>query len=90
MVVVVDMWTVYVDTGMLCGIYCIGMYIEYINLDVSNVCLFPIQPPSDLEHKSVACLYYVISQHASTFPSLESSNYLMPDYTAHHPISSCT
>jgi hypothetical protein len=58
MVVVVDMCTVYVDTGMLCS--CIVVYGMYMAVygNVSNVCcliiLFIQPPPSDLEHKSVA------------------------------------
>jgi hypothetical protein len=57
MIVVVDMCTVYVDTGMLCG--CIVVYGMYMAVygNVSNVCcliILFIQPPSDLEHKSVA------------------------------------
>jgi hypothetical protein len=58
MVVVVDMCTAYVDTGMLCG--CIVVYGMYMAVygNVSNVCclLSPcsFNPPSDLEHKSVA------------------------------------
>jgi hypothetical protein len=75
MVVVVDMCTVYVGTGMLCG--CIVVYGMYMAVygNVSNVCclLSPVHstPPFGPGTQISRVVYYVTHFNASTFSSHE-------------------